>query len=219
MLAHASQLLRPCQAGTEVTLTSTSSPRRHLLAACAPGHLGDLPVAAPTLWTPHSPPCSLPHRSPSYPNGFVAAVRHHRGHCLPLASPTCPEALPPSSMPLCRLTRRQTPRSAGPVAVFNLRPPEIPLAAPLAPVLPRARRGHLCNRCELTNRFPLLPCSCSCSRSTPHLRRNLPPPRMSLSLLRWANATYEHLVEFLLPRSLCPCSSFALNRAAALRPC
>ena len=94
MLAHASQLLRPRQAGTEVTPTSASSPRRHLLAARAPGHLGDLHVAAPTPWTPHSPPCSLPRRSPSYPNGFVAAVRHHRGHRLPLASLTGPEAPP-----------------------------------------------------------------------------------------------------------------------------
>ena len=38
------------------------------------------------------------------------------------------------------------------------RPLEIPLAAPLAPVLPRARQGHLCTRRELLYRSPLLTC-------------------------------------------------------------
>src|SRR4051812_4231245 len=63
VLAHASQLLRPRQASTEVTPVSTSSPRRHLVAARAPGHLGELHVAAPTLWTSRTPPASLPRLS------------------------------------------------------------------------------------------------------------------------------------------------------------
>ena len=50
----------------------------------------------------------------------VAADVHHRGHRLPLASPTCLGAPPPTPMPLCRLMRRQTLRSVIIAIVFNL---------------------------------------------------------------------------------------------------
>ena len=109
VLAHASQLLCPRQAGTEVTPTSTSSPRRHLLAARAPGHLGDLHVAAPTPWTPHSPPCLSPSPFPISPNASVATDEHHRGHRLSLAPSSSPESPTHLPHPLHRATRHRRP--------------------------------------------------------------------------------------------------------------
>src|SRR3954471_12157126 len=69
VLAQASQLLRPRQAGRVVTPTSASSPRRHLLAASLPDALGDLHVATPTPWTRPLPPCP----SPSLPSAMAEA--------------------------------------------------------------------------------------------------------------------------------------------------
>src|SRR3954471_15294742 len=57
VLAQASQLLRPRQAGRVVTPASASSPRRHLLAASPLHALDALHVAPPTLWTSHFSPC------------------------------------------------------------------------------------------------------------------------------------------------------------------
>ena len=73
---------------------------------------------------------------------------------MPRSSATSSPTSPPSQ------ASRDAPQHR-PVAVFNLGPPEIPLAAPLAPVLPRARRGHLCIHREP---LPLTP------SSTPRLR-------------------------------------------------
>src|SRR3954469_6478081 len=63
VLARASQLLRPRQAGRVVTPTSASSPRRHLLAASPPDALDDLHVVPRPRGHVHFPPVSLP-RSP-----------------------------------------------------------------------------------------------------------------------------------------------------------
>ena len=93
MLAHASQLLRPRQAGTEVTPASTSLARRHLLAAHAPGHLDDLHVAALDPLTPSLSPVPLPSSSSlplSSPRAAVAAACHSRARRAPLAAPTRP---------------------------------------------------------------------------------------------------------------------------------
>src|SRR4051812_28788576 len=62
VLARASQLLRPRQAGRVVTPTSASSPRRHLLADV-------LHVMPPTQWTRPLLPCL----SPSLPIAMAAA--------------------------------------------------------------------------------------------------------------------------------------------------
>src|SRR3954471_7036821 len=70
VLARASQLLRPRQAGREVTPTSASSPRRHLLAASPLDALDDLHVVPPTPWTRPLPPCL----SPSFPSAMAEAV-------------------------------------------------------------------------------------------------------------------------------------------------
>ena len=119
----------------------------------------DAPTSAtPTPWTPrplHSPPVSPLSLSPQKQGAAVAADKHHRSHRRPLVASSCQE-VPPSSI---ALPRPIPERSLAPETLHRARlqprSPEIPLAAPLAPALPRARRSLPCNRSELLTLLPL----------------------------------------------------------------
>ena len=73
MLARASQLLRPRQAGREVTPACASSPRRQLLAASPLDALDDLHVVAPTAWTRPFFPNAYSSPSPTMADATAAA--------------------------------------------------------------------------------------------------------------------------------------------------
>ena len=139
MLACASQLLLPRQAGREVTRARPSSPRRHLLAARA------LDAWTPPRRTPQ--PLDMPfplslslRRSPSWPTLLLPHRRRNRAPRRPRAASSCPRA-PPSSI---TSSGSSPERSLTPEMLHRarpqVRPPEIPFAAPAASAHPRPLR-------------------------------------------------------------------------------
>src|SRR4051812_28729750 len=148
VLARASQLLRPRQAGRVVTPTSASSPRRHLLAASPPDALDVLHVVPPTQWTRPLLPCFSP--SLSHRHG-----RRCRAHAAVNPRPSSPPCCSTVSCSSATSSSSAPPSHASPEACerphrARLQPSaaQIAIAAPLAPARPRPHRQLHRNRGE-----------------------------------------------------------------------
>ena len=113
--------------------------------------------ATQTLWTPrplHSPPASPLSLSLLKHGEAVAAVRRHRDHRAPLASPTRPKAPPRRPRPLCRATRHRTPQNIITAVVFYLEQPRSPAPVRRPRRLPRAT-NLLIDSAVSSSLFPL----------------------------------------------------------------
>ena len=110
----------------------------------------------PLSLSPHSP-CPSPSSGSlpiPYREELVATVAVHHGHRPSLISSTCPRA-PPTSSSSSRASHDASDALQRRYRhLLQPRSPDIPLAAPLAPVLPQARRGHSCTPCELLFLLP-----------------------------------------------------------------
>ena len=127
----------------------------------------------------------LPARSRARPNELVTAVRCHRGHRLPLASPTCPGAPPLSPTSLRRLTRRQTPRSVGPDPFFLLGSPRSPPSPCSLRTSPAPTGLPIVLAVRFSSSSPKPRCSPpplghSCADAEARQRRTSSPPRPQL---------------------------------------